>query len=260
MITLIDGDTIPWIVAYNHREKDDTDAALKNVDEFVRSLLNATSCSKYAGFLGGTPCFRYDIAKHKPYKGGRPSPPDWYVKWGGVMKAFLRDEWNFQVVNGIEADDAVSIAQYRLMGEGLNSVICGGDKDLLTIPGNHYSLRTHKRRYIDEEEAHKILCAQMLTGDAIDGIEGVKGIGKVGAQKIVDAHDNGLDLSIAIIEEFEKKHGKEYGNKLYWETYRLCSMIKYMPELEIPFHDYSKKEAVKIEPSITLDDLKDIWG
>lgn len=172
LVSCIDADTICYLVSYRAKNEEDITTVLNNVDEFVRFILNNTSCTHYIGFLGGSKCFRYDIAVTKPYKGNRGPSPDWYIKWGGVIKAHLRDKWKFIVVNNIEADDAVSIAAYELRFLDINHIIVGADKDLLQIEGNHYNLRTHQRSFISSVEASKNLYRQILIGDVTDGIEG----------------------------------------------------------------------------------------
>lgn len=259
LVTILDGDTIPWIVAYNHRDKDDVDKALQNVDEYVLSLLKNTNCTHYCGFLGGEKCFRYEIAKHKPYKGQRPTPPDWYKKWGGVMKAHLRDKWKFQVVNGIEADDAVSIVANRLRGLGINHILCHADKDIYQVHGNHYNLRTHKRIYIDELVGLKTLYKQVLKGDVSDNIEGCKGIGDKGASKAIDELFLVSDMINNCKQLFIKKYGDAKGIELFYENLMLCELLVHREDLEVEYHKFDR--SIKEEKQdITLEDLKDIWG
>ena len=41
--TVIDADTLVYLIAYKFRESDDTDLALQELDNFVRTLLDNTS-------------------------------------------------------------------------------------------------------------------------------------------------------------------------------------------------------------------------
>jgi len=171
--TMIDGDNFAYILGWKHKETEDVTLVLKDLDEYVSSLLNNTAATYYAGFIGGTKCFRYDISP--TYKANRPPSPDWYLKWSGIIKAHLRDEWNFQVVNGIEADDAVCIYQTWCRENNKNSIMCHGDKDLYQIEGNHYDIRKHTRSYIDKITAGRNLYKQVLVGDPSDNIQGKVG-------------------------------------------------------------------------------------
>lgn len=250
----IDADGLVYLVAYKFRDSDNTDLALQELDNFVRTLLDNTSASYYAGFIGGEKCFRYDIAKTKPYKGNRPPSPDWYKKWCGPMKAFLRDEWNFQIVNSIEADDAVCIYQTWCRENNKNSIMCHGDKDLYQIEGNHYDIRKHTRKYVSEEESFKTLYRQVLTGDTSDNILGCKGIGKVKAAKILP-NEMVLHTTISTtIYEFQRIYGNELGSQMYVEMHQLCKLLTHSETLKIVWNQYTPKVSTE-EPEIDLTGL-----
>ena len=253
----IDADTLVYLVAYKFRESDDTEGALQELDNYVRTILNNTAATYYAGFLGGEKCFRYQVAKTKPYKGNRPPSPDWYKKWSGPMKAYLRDEWNFQIVNGIEADDAVCIYQTWCRENDKNSILSHGDKDLYQIEGNHYDIRKHIRTYIDKITGLRNLYMQTLTGDASDAILGCKGVGKVGAVKIVGNLEEEMHMRIAVLDKFESVYG--YDNKgldMYNEMRTLCKLLTHSETLPVVWNTYTPKSVIE-EPEIDLTGL--IW-
>lgn len=252
----IDADTLVYLVAYKFRESDDTEGALQELDNYVRTILDNTATTYYAGFLGGAKCFRYQVAKTKPYKGNRPPSPDWYVKWNGPMKAYLRDEWNFQIVNGIEADDAVCIYQTWCRENSKNSILSHGDKDLYQIEGNHYDIRKHTRRYVDDIEALRNLYSQVLTGDASDAILGCKGVGKVGAAKIVDCLDNELSMAAAVTTKFQETSNMFDGFLSYVEMYTLCKLLTSSETFPVVWNTYTPKSVIE-EPEIDLTGL--IW-
>lgn len=251
----IDADTLVYLVAYKYRESDDTEAALQELDIYVRTILDNTATTYYAGFLGGEKCFRYGVAKTKPYKGNRPPSPDWYKKWSGPMKAYLRDEWNFQIVNGIEADDAVCIYQTWCRENNKNSVMSHGDKDLYQIEGNHYDIRKHTRRYVDKVEAWQNLAKQILTGDASDAIVGCKGVGAKGAAKLIDHLNTLSEMCQAVIDKYEQVYGDK-GMTLYTEMSTLCQLLTHPIDIIVTFHKYEPK-LLPEEPEI--DSTGIIW-
>lgn len=253
LVSILDGDTIPYLVAYNFRDKEDVDEVLVDTDNFVSSILASTSCTHYVGFLGGTKCFRYDIAVTKPYKGNRPESPDWYKKWGGVIKAHLRDKWKFVVVNGIEADDAVAIAAFDLRLQEVNYIVCGADKDLLQIVGNHYNIRTHTRQYIDKAVASRNLFKQILIGDTADNILGLPGIGPKKASGFIDRLDDWQEMATIVCQLFENKY--KDGGKVYREMYDLCYLLELDKTMNI---EYNKIERIGNEPM--NDILTELFG
>ena len=258
LVSILDGDTIPYLVAYNYKDKDDVEEVLLAADTFVSSILANTSCTHYIGFLGGTKCFRYDIAVTKPYKGQRPESPEWYKKWGGVIKAHLRDKWKFVVVNGIEADDAVSIAAFDLRSKEINYIVCGADKDLLQIEGNHYNIRAHTRQYISDLEGYRNLYSQTLIGDNVDNIIGCKGIAKVKAAKLLQHLTNFESIEKQVIVTFQKSYGKDKGTELFLEMEALCTLLtKSQPYTDLIL-EYIKIERIDNEPM--NDILTELFG
>lgn len=254
--TTIDGDTLPYLLAWKHKDTDDVDLVIKDLDSFVTCLLNNTSATYYAGFLGTSqPTFRHLLATVKPYKGQRPLSPDWYKKWSGPMKAHLRDKWNFQVVNGIEADDAVCIYQTWCRENNKNSIMCHGDKDLYQIEGNHYDIRKHTRKYVSELEANINLYRQVCHGDNSDAITGLVGCGVKGSEKLISHLTRWEDMQNAASEAFCKKHGDNKGMEIYTEMYSLCKLLTHSNELPIVFHEYKREVSIE-EPEI---DITSIW-
>lgn len=252
LVSILDGDTVPYLVAYRFQEKEDVDELLANVDRFIELILTNTSCTHYIGFLGGSKCFRYELAVTKPYKGDRPSSPEWYTKWAGVIKAHLRDKWKFVVVNNIEADDAVSIAATELRFLDINHIIAGADKDLLQIEGNHYNIRSHTRTYISPVEALHNLYRQILIGDVTDGIEGLKGIGKKKASQFIDGLATEYDMASMCRLLFDNKYHDR--GKMYEEMYSLCKLLNRSypyTELALDYIEVERKEDTTLDTFIT---------
>jgi 5'-3' exonuclease len=141
------------------------------------------------------------------YKANRTQPrPVHYEE----LKDYLYDRWSANLALGMEADDALGIAQYRDNGwkdgtVNLNTVICSIDKDLLQIPGRHYNFVREENIEISPVEGQRHFYKQMLIGDVADNIKGVTGIGKVGAGKIIDPLSSETDMFDAVREEYYKQ-------------------------------------------------------
>jgi 5'-3' exonuclease len=100
---------------------------------------------------------------------------------------YMLDEWDAEVAWGQEADDAMGIKQIHCNTHNLmpTSVICTVDKDLDQIEGKHYNFVTGEKYDVTYEEGLKFFYHQLLTGDPVDNIIGLKGIGGVKAARIL---------------------------------------------------------------------------
>ncbi|KKL19365.1 hypothetical protein LCGC14_2466160, partial [marine sediment metagenome] len=154
-------------------------------------------------YLSGATNFRYDVAKTRPYKGNRDAKhrPTHEV----AIRDYIRGQWETVVTDGIEADDALGIAQCR--AEQHSTCIISIDKDLNMIPGLHYDF-LHELHYdITEEQGWRLFCLQLLTGDTTDNIPGLEGIGAKKADKILDglSQDQWME---AVASAYASKSGK----------------------------------------------------
>ena len=258
LVSIFDADTLVYLTAYQNRLEENVDDVLFDTDTFVQAILTNTSCTHYIGFLGGSKCFRYDIAVTKPYKGNRPVSPDWYIKWGGIIKAHLRDVWHFKVVNNIEADDGLSIASEDLKRLNINHILVHSDKDIRQKSGNHYNLRTHQREYISGLEAMKNFYKLLLEGDVADNLKFLRGIGKKKASQYIDGLQDLSEMRNLTIQLFTNQYGKDAMNK-YSEAFNLFSLLNY-PE---PYTNL-ELEYIEVDRTSPFDNLNeviaDIWG
>lgn len=244
LVALIDADSIIHIVAYNYRDCEDPSFMFAKVGEMVQQILSAVNCSEYQGFIGGTRCFRYDLAKTKPYKGNRPAKPEWIQKWEFPIKAYLRDTFAFIVCDSVEADDAVSIYSRALAKEGKTPLVCGCDKDLKTIPGNHYDYKKQTFCHMSETEAARLFWKQMVTGDSTDGILGCRGKGPKAAE-ILDTTDNVGHMRRFVEQMYHAVYGFE------WETI-FQEMHSLLFLLEEPAHGFIMTPLQQTEEAYKL--------
>jgi 5'-3' exonuclease len=109
--------------------------------------------------------------------------------------------WGFVVVDGIEADDAVGIAAYALDEE--ESIMVHIDKDLNQFRGHHYNYRKKEKYYVSEFAGWYSFYLQILTGDRIDNIEGLKGIGPAKGAKILKDCTTVEELYDAVLKAYD---------------------------------------------------------
>lgn len=190
----IDGDDSMYIVS--RVEAEPLVNALHSADTMIDSILKGSQAVKYTGFISGENNFREKIATIRPYKGNRDpeAKPVWYKE----IKEFLIDHRRAVVVDGMEADDAIAIKQMELnefnkfgLLQGMKyetpeSIICTIDKDLDQIPGWHYNWRKKERYWVDVDSAIRSFYLQLIAGDPVDNIQGVPGVGVIGADKALE--------------------------------------------------------------------------
>jgi len=179
MIGIIDADSILYRVAA--ASGDVSDGIVKaRFNTFMEDMIvfELEQCTDFEAFLTGDNNFRYQVAKTKPYKGNRSQEkPSNFA----MLKQHAIDEWGFRVTDGIEADDAVGI----MATSGVDCVIVHIDKDINMIAGKHYNFVKKIFYEVTPFEAIKKFYTQLLTGDSVDNIPGIVGVGPKTAKKIL---------------------------------------------------------------------------
>jgi DNA polymerase-1 len=146
--------------------------------------------------------------QYPAYKAQRPPMPD-------ELRDQLRDvddvvrAWNFPIlrVPGFEADDVIGTLARHATEAGFDVVIVSGDKDFAqlvdervqlhdTLKDVHYDRALVKKKWGVWPE--QIVDWLALTGDAVDNIPGVAGIGDKGAVQLLEAHGS-LDALLQLV-------------------------------------------------------------
>ena len=198
MITaLIDADSLCYAVGFSSNDVDES-LAVSRLEQTVIEICMDLDVEEYKGFLTGQGNFRNDIAVTVPYKGTRPSEKPVHLQ---ALRQHLVDSWGFVIVNGIEADDAVGIEAYKLSEE--ESIMVHIDKDLNQFRGHHYNYRKKQHYYISEFEGWYNFYLQILTGDRIDNIQGLKGIGPAKGAKLLKDCETVEQLYQAVLYAYE---------------------------------------------------------
>jgi hypothetical protein len=211
MRALIDADSLVYAIGFSSEDIDEALAKWR-MNEAVDTILSEVGADTYFGWLTGKGNFRYDIAKTAPYKGTRVAPkPAHYV----ALREHLMVKYGFMMTDGVEADDAVGIAAYYLKEDEM--IMVHIDKDLNQLRGWHYNYRKKEKYYISEFEGLVNFYTQILTGDRIDNIIGIKGIGPVKAQRILKECETEIELYQAVLEAYEGNSERVLENgQLLW--------------------------------------------
>jgi DNA polymerase-1 len=124
-------------------------------------------------------------------------------------------DWEFVVTEGIEADDAVGIAAYALDED--ESIMVHIDKDLNQFRGHHYNYRKKEKYYVSEFAGWHSFYLQILTGDRVDNIQGLKGIGPAKGTKMLKDCTTVEELYDAVLKAYDGDTARvlENGQLLY---------------------------------------------
>ena len=168
----------------------DLEAAYAHASDKINGILEATGCKDFElHFTLGRNSFRYTRVDSE-YKANR---------LGGRAPAGLKDLKELFIARNpekafmweeVEADDVVIL---KKKVEPEKYMLCAVDKDVLfTLPGKHFNYYSRadyniEMKFIEVEEidAMRHMYFQALMGDSGDNVIGLKGVGKVGANKLL---------------------------------------------------------------------------
>ena len=263
LVNLIDADPIVYEACFVAEAKEKEGVYLneyqvfKVVDTIMRAIFRHTPMSThYKPYLTiGKDNFRLKRATTLPYKGERKKDkPFFYDK----VRDYLVKHWNAQLVSGVEADDALTIAKKHHEAKGIKCMISSIDKDLDQEEGLHYNPKRKQVYEIDYPKAQRNLWKQVIIGDpTTDNIPGLshayfwdtiregdsmlgepreKQYGPARAKRILD-EAKGDDYATRILNEYVDVYGYDgeertiqHGIDRFYETYDLVYMLREAPE------------------------------
>ena len=211
MIALVDADILVYRFGFAS-EGDPAEFALARLSEFLDNLVLQDGITEAWGYLTGRDNFRNDIAKTAPYKGNRVAPKPYHFQ---LLREYMERAWGFEVIDGMEADDAIGIEAYRHEPE--ETIIVSIDKDLNMIRGNHYNFVKEEKYFVTEEEAIRNFYLQILTGDKVDNIIGLQGVGPVKSKKLLADCNTELEMYEAVLKAYDGDEARVLENaRLLW--------------------------------------------
>lgn len=186
--------------------------ALHTVNLTLDNMISKFQANTVRVFLSGHNNFRNEV--YPIYKANRidQARPVLYQD----IRQYLIKAWSAEVINGMEADDALGIHQTD------STIICTIDKDLDCISGAHYNFVKDLYYDVSITEAVNNFCMQMLAGDSTDNICGLRGVGMPTAKKRLDTYSNYYD---GAIEEYKKYYGEGWNEA--WDCNEQLIGIRY---------------------------------
>lgn len=193
MISLVDGDLVVYRCAASCEKQgvvtEDLGVAQGRANNLIQRILQANGSGEmeYRLFLSGGENFRKKI--NPAYKANRKdTPPPHYLE---PLREWMVVNWGAEITDGIEADDALGIAQTTYAEQNVESIIATLDKDLRQIPGRHYSweiggtsstgkqwTRPEEFLTVSPREGLFNFYWQLVMGDASDNIFGFDGMAR----------------------------------------------------------------------------------
>jgi len=215
MRAIIDGDIIAFMASCV--EPDDFAAAKKRAINLTEDVIQSVFTSKEQTimYVKGEGNFRMHYEDYKSNRGSGERP-----KTLEDVRVFLGETYG-EFAHGAEADDYCTIEAQRCLDLDIPYIICGIDKDLKQMSGLHANVRTGEIIKITEEDGYRFLLQQCLTGDAVDGIQGLRGIGPKKSIKILE--ENAGNREKAIMDQYSMK----YGDEAYYHL-KKCYNLVYM--------------------------------
>ena len=164
----------------------------------VRDLFNLLRDRKpaylAAAFDGAGPVFRSEI--YPEYKAQRAAMPDDMIPQIPVIRRAF-DAFRVPVLlrEGMEADDVIATLTRVGVDRGLDVVICTADKDARQLLSENVRiLNLRKQQFLDVEglrqvwgiRPEQVVDYLSMTGDAVDNVPGIPGIGDKTATKLLE--------------------------------------------------------------------------
>jgi 5'-3' exonuclease len=243
MYVIIDADYIPYMVAglYEYGKIPEHDI-YSVIDAQFTSIFKNTKATHYISVLSGRKNFRKQ--QYESYKENRKNlvKPTKYKE----CREYVIDKYNSYIVHKVEADDFCASLHYQ----NNNTILCSPDKDLLQCPGLYYNPRSHEIMNITElgiikketkENGKKKIISngcfkiwhQMISGDATDGIKGLKRKGDIYSYNLLKDCSSEEEMFQKVSQEYFIEYGNEYINEL---TKTYC-MVKIRQDLIVPTID-----------------------
>ena len=172
------------------------------------------------------PTFRNEIDEN--YKANRQAPPPELTMQLPIAIDWI-DKMGYKTLGkaGFEADDIIASVVKHAKEQGYNVRVVSHDKDLYQLidDGKIVLVDAIKKSVVDEQKCYEkygvtpkqFIDYQSILGDSADNVPGVKGIGKVGAEKLLKEYGtlDGIYENIGTIKGATQKKLMECKEQAY---------------------------------------------
>lgn len=205
MRVLVDADIVAFRCAAA-AEKEEFGICRHYIDQLIDEIKQGTGAQEASFFLSGKNNFRYDVyPEYKANRDGMPIP-----QHRQDAKDYLAVAYGATYSEGCEADDMMGIEQCK----SENTIIASLDKDLLMIPGQHFSWEIRGRskgtawvkpaihQTVTPLDGLRHFYKQCIIGDTADNVKGIDGRGAVFANKLLDDLETEQEMFDAVRDAF----------------------------------------------------------
>jgi hypothetical protein len=198
-----------------------------------------------------------DDTDSKEYKGGRKAAKPFHFH--NLLSYILSAYPHHIDENGLEADDAMVIYQYSRWKQGLkDTIICSRDKDVRQCPGWHYSWEIANQPSVGPIEVYEMGCLehknvgerdkkghlkpakifgvgdkffyyQLLVGDTVDAVAGIKNRGPVFAHNLLKDATSSRECYELVAEKYVQAWGDRWKEKMKQQS-QLLWMVRELDE------------------------------
>lgn len=193
-VLLIDGDILLYKIALNNEVETnwgddlwtlhcDANVCKADVDAVIDDLGSALDADDYVVALTDKNNFRKDVLP--TYKNNRKDKRKPMVL--KALREYVLEKHNGVIWDNLEADDVMGIMATEPTDE--DRIVVSIDKDLRTVPcqlsSDGLNIETVPQRLADYW-----FMIQTLTGDKVDGYDGIEGVGIKTAEKLIKKYTN----------------------------------------------------------------------
>ena len=183
MLALIDMDIVCFRAA-SSAESEAFGIAKSRCQDMLDSILSKVKATEYRAFISSPSNFRKDVLP--TYKANRTAVKPVHLQ---KLKDYAIKKMGAEMSpEGLEADDSLAIFQKEQ-----GTIICTIDKDLLQVPGHHFSWEISGKGWKrpdlfleqTELEGNRLFFEQCIKGDKADNVVGIKGLGDKKAKNML---------------------------------------------------------------------------
>ena len=228
-VSTLNGNALIW----TRKEVDPVENCLHSIKHTLGRIHGAypshTLCIWLSPSVGN---FRDAIATRAKYKGNR----DFLQRPVHYRAAidYLVGQHGARYTEGQEADDAIGI----MVSGNPGSVCVSNDKDLNQLPGLHFNpfpATPEGESYsVTPKQGYGHFLTQCLTGDSVDNVPGIDGVGPVKARNILEGAKDKREGWSRVLKAYEASYGKDDGPRFAIETARLVWVRRKAGELWTP--------------------------
>lgn len=217
LVPIVDADFIVYRVGFAVKADEPVENALSTTRTIIHNIWDRFPDRKRDGilFISGKGNFRDNMecledvyfGPNKKYKGNRD--PSMRPSYYDEIREYMIHVHGAITVNGMEAEDAAGIEHYK--HKDRSTVLVHQDKDLNCLPGWHWNpVKMDDLYYQTIHKANSDFWKQVLTGDRVDNIRGIDGLGPKTANKIIDScGDDWMKMHDAVLAQYAKQYGPD---------------------------------------------------